>query len=70
MTHDDAQALARLQSILAHLQREADRRAKGAHPGMTRLHDDEIADLVALLRRELDKGVSDRPEATPEPVVR
>lgn len=70
MTHEDARALARLRSTLAYFEREADRRAKGAHSGMMRLHDDELGDLVALLRRELADGVSDRPEATPEPVVR
>lgn len=58
MTNEDAQALARLRSTLAYLEREADRRAHGAHPGMMRLHDEELADLVALLRRELGEGVS------------
>ena len=69
MTHDEAQALARLRSTLAFFEREADRRAKGSHPGMMRLHDNELGDLVALLRRELADGVSDRSEATPEPVI-
>ncbi|WP_237482644.1 hypothetical protein [Lichenibacterium dinghuense] len=41
-----------LRSTLALLEREAARRAKGTPAGTTRLRDDELAALVALLRRE------------------
>ncbi len=42
-----------LRSTLAYLEREAARRAKGSHPGMTRLADDELQALLELLRREV-----------------
>ena len=54
MTHDDdARARARLRSTLTYLEREAARQAKGVHPGMIRLHDDELAALVEVLRRKV-----------------
>ncbi len=40
-----------LTSLAAYIEREAARRAKGGHPGMIRLRDDELAELLALLRR-------------------
>lgn len=42
-----------LRSTLAYLERETARRAKGSHPGMTRLQDDELAALLELVRREV-----------------
>ena len=50
-----------LRSTLAYLEREAARRAKGTHPGMMRLRDDELAAVVALIRREVEP---DEVEAT------
>ena len=51
-----------LRSTLAYLEREAARRAKGTHPGMMRLADDELAALVEVLRREV--GTVEAREAT------
>ena len=42
-----------LTSLTAYIEREAARRAKGGHPGMIRLRDDELAELLTLLRREV-----------------
>ncbi len=50
-----------LASTLALLEREAARRAKGTHPGMMRLADDELGALLELLRREV--GLVVVPEA-------
>ncbi len=50
-----------LHSTLALLEREAARRAKGTHPGMMRLQDDELGALLELLRREV--GLVVVPEA-------
>jgi len=41
-----------LTSLAAYIEREAARRAKGGHPGMIRLRDGELAELLAILRRE------------------
>lgn len=53
-----------LASTLALLEREAARRAKGTHPGMMRLQDDELSALLELLRREVGavgtKGATER----------
>lgn len=40
-----------LRSLLAYVRRESERRAKGAHPGMTRLRDDELAALRVLFEQ-------------------
>ena len=48
-------------TTLALLEREAGRRAKGTHPGMMRLQDDELGALLDLLRREV--GLVPAPEA-------
>ena len=54
MTRHQARPLAApLHSTLALLEREAARRAKGTHPGMMRLQDDELAALLDVLRREV-----------------
>ena len=42
-----------LRSTLAYLERESARRAKGTHPGMIRLQDDELGALLDVLRREV-----------------
>ncbi len=42
-----------LLSTLALLEREAARRAKGTHPGMMRLQDDDLVALLDVLRREV-----------------
>ena len=47
-----------LRSTLAMLEREAARRAKGTHPGMMRLADDELAALVEVLRREVGEAAA------------
>lgn len=51
-----------LRSTLAYLERESARRAKGSHPGMTRLADDELAALLELLRREVGTVPADQHE--------
>lgn len=51
--HQTRAPAALLRSTLAYLERETARRAKGGHPGMTRLADDELAALLELLRREV-----------------
>ena len=56
-----ARARPPLRSTLAYLEREAARRAKGAHPGMMRLQDDELVALLALLRREVRAAPAGEP---------
>lgn len=51
----------RLRSTLAYLDREAARRAKGAHPGMMRFQDDELRDLIAILQREVGAVPAEEP---------
>ncbi len=59
--HQPRPLAAPLHSTLALLEREAARRAKGTHPGMMRLADDELAALLDVLRREV--GTVAVPEA-------
>ena len=54
-----------LRSTLALLEREAGRRAKGSHPGMMRLADDELAALLAVLRREVGTAPAEPSGSTP-----
>ena len=56
MSKDQPSPTTALRSTLALLEREAARRAKGTHPGMMRLQDDELAALVDVLRREVGTG--------------
>ena len=53
MTHQQQSNPSPLRATLALLERESGRRAKGSHPEMMRLHDDELAALLELLRREV-----------------
>lgn len=53
MTDQQQAAPHPLRSTLGLLEREAARRAKGTHPGMMRLQDDELAVLLDVLRREV-----------------
>lgn len=43
-----------LRAFAAYLRREAKRRAEGAHPGVVRLRDDELAALLVLLKQEVE----------------
>ena len=54
-----------LRSTLALLERETGRRAKGSHPGMMRLADDELAALLAVLRREVGTAPAEPSGSTP-----
>lgn len=61
MKERDQDRPTRLRSTLAYLEREAARRAKGTHPGMIRLQDDELQDLVKVLRREVGMVPTEEP---------
>lgn len=59
--HQPQPNLTPLRSTLALLERETARRAKGSHPGMMRLADDELAALLAVLRREVGTAPAEEP---------
>lgn len=62
MTDQQQPAPHPLRSTLGLLERETARRAKGSHPGMMRLADDELAALLELLRREVGAAPAEEPD--------